>query len=88
MMHKDGISYEGDILDLGAEQNIVQRAGAWFRYGEMQLGQGKEKSRQFLKENPDITEEIKQKIFAAGGFDDLMSGPIGGSQEEDNEDDA
>jgi len=87
MMHKDGISYEGDILDLGAEQKIVQRAGAWFRYGEMQLGQGKEKSRQFLKENPDITEEIKQKIFAAGGFDDLMSGPIGGSQEEDTEDD-
>ena len=87
MMHKDGISYEGDILDLGAEQKIVQRAGAWFRYGEMQLGQGKEKSRQFLKENPEITEEIKQKIFAAGGFDDLMSGPIGGSQEEDNEDD-
>ena len=87
MMHKDGISYEGDILDLGAEQKIVQRAGAWFRYGEMQLGQGKEKSRQFLKENPDITEEIKQKIFAAGGFDDLMSGPIGGSSEDSDGDD-
>jgi len=82
MMHTDGISYEGDILDLGAEQKIVQRAGAWFRYGEMQLGQGKEKSRLFLKENPEITEEIKQKIFAAGGFNDLMSGPIGGSSEE------
>jgi len=78
MMHRDGISYEGDILDLGVEQKIVARSGAWFRYGEMQLGQGKEKSRAYLKENPEIAEEIKQKIFAAGGFDDLMTAPIGG----------
>lgn len=87
MMHQDGISYEGDILDLGVEQKIVARSGAWFRYGEMQLGQGKEKSRIFLKENPDIAEEIKQKIFAAGGFDDLMTAPIGGGAEEADEED-
>ncbi len=74
MMHTNGISYEGDILDLGAEQKIVTRTGAWFRYGEMQLGQGKEKSRLFLKENPEITEEIKQKVMKAGGFDDLLTG--------------
>ncbi len=87
MMHKDGISYEGDVLDLGAEQKIVARSGAWFRYGDMQLGQGKEKARLFLKENPDIAEEIKQKIFAAGGFDDLMTAPIGsGAEAEDEED--
>lgn len=73
MMHKDGISYEGDILDLGMDQKIVGRTGAWFRYGEQQLGQGKEKARLFLKENPDIAEEIKQKVLAAGGFDDLLS---------------
>ncbi len=85
MMHKDGISYEGDILDLGTEKKVVQRTGAWFRYGEMQLGQGKEKARLFLKENPDITEEIKQKIFAEGGFDDLMTAPIGGGASEDVE---
>ena len=81
MMHTDGISYEGDILDLGTEQKIVTRTGAWFRYGEMQLGQGKEKSRQFLKENPEITEEIKQKVLAAGGFDDLLTAPIGDRSE-------
>ena len=86
MMHNDGISYEGDILDLGVDQKIVTRSGAWFRYGEMQLGQGKEKSRVFLKENPDIAEEIKQKIFAAGGFDDLMTDPIGSGEVEDEED--
>jgi recombination protein RecA len=73
MMHTDGISYEGDILDLGLEKKVLSRTGAWFRYGEMQLGQGKEKSRIFLKENPHITEEIKQKILAAGGYDDLLS---------------
>ena len=45
MMHTDGISYEGDILDLGIEQKIIARTGAWFRYGDLQLGQGKEKTR-------------------------------------------
>lgn len=72
MMHKDGISYEGDILDLGVEQKVVARTGAWFRYGDMQLGQGKEKARAFLKENAKIAEEIKDKVLAAGGFDDLL----------------
>jgi recombination protein RecA len=67
MLHSDGISYEGDILDMGMEQKIVGRTGAWFRYGDMQLGQGKEKARQFLKENPRIVEEIKEKVLAAGG---------------------
>src|SRR5947207_441433 len=66
MMHTDGISFEGDILDLGMEQKIVGRTGAWFRYGDMQLGQGKEKARQFLKENPKIAQELKEKIMAAG----------------------
>ena len=65
MMHKDGISYEGDVLDLGLNHKIVARSGAWFRYGDMQLGQGKEKARLFLIENPEITEEIKQKVMAA-----------------------
>lgn len=85
MMHTDGISFEGDILDLGMEQRIVARTGAWFRYGEMQLGQGKEKARLFLKENPEIAAEIKQKVLAAGGFDDLLTGPIGGNGEVDDD---
>jgi len=82
MMHKDGISYEGDILDLGLEQKILARTGAWFRYGEMQLGQGKEKARQFLQENSDVTEEIKQKVLEVGGFDDLLSRPLSTNNEE------
>ncbi len=77
MMHTDGISYEGDILDMGMEEKIVGRTGAWFRYGDMQLGQGKEKARLFLKENPKIAEEIKQKIMASGGHASLGKSPGG-----------
>lgn len=68
MMHTHGISYEGDLLDLGVAQRIVARTGSWFKYGESHLGQGKEKARQFLVENPLVAEEIKQKILAAGGY--------------------
>jgi recombination protein RecA len=67
MMHACGISYEGDILDLAVSQKVVTRSGAWFRYGESYLGQGKEKARAFLVENPQVAEEIKDKVLAAGG---------------------
>ncbi len=67
MMHNNGISYEGDVLDMAVERNIVARSGAWFRYGDLQLGQGKEKSRRFLAESPELTEEIKQRVFQASG---------------------
>jgi recombination protein RecA len=66
MMHKDGICYETDILDLAMVQKLVTRTGAWFRYGEQQLGQGREKVRDYLRENPQLVEELRQKIMAAG----------------------
>ena len=68
MMHTNGISYEGDVLDLGKAHKIVQQAGSWFKYGATHLGQGKEKARNFLIENPDVCEEIRMKILAAGGY--------------------
>ena len=68
MMHSNGISYEGDLLDLGTSHDVVSRSGSWFKYGETYLGQGKEKARNFLIENTEITEEIKQKVMIAGGF--------------------
>jgi recombination protein RecA len=67
MMHTNGISYEGDVLDLATTAKVVVRSGAWFKYGEVYLGQGKEKARQFLIENPQVTEEIKTKVMTAGG---------------------
>ena len=74
MMHSNGISFEGDILDLGVTHNVVTRSGSWFRYGESHLGQGKEKSRQFLVENPQVLQEIRQKVLVASGYD-LSSAP-------------
>ena len=75
MMHSNGISYEGDILDLAVEDKIVARSGSWFRYGDMQLGQGKEKARAFMVENPDITEEIKQKVLSSAGIGQVGPAP-------------
>ncbi|HVX64799.1 MAG TPA: recombinase RecA [Pirellulales bacterium] len=67
MMHSNGISYEGDVLDLAIAQKLVVRSGAWFRYGDLQLGQGREKAKAYLEENSAFTEDLKAKILAAGG---------------------
>ncbi len=72
MMHTNGISYEGDILDMAVEEKVVARSGSWFKYDNAHLGQGKEKARNFLLENPNITEEIKTKVLAARG----LSAPV------------
>jgi len=77
MMHTSGISYEGDVLDLAMAQKLVVRSGAWFRYGEMQLGQGREKTRAYLLENPALVEELKAKIMAAGNVAPALSGGDG-----------
>ena len=63
MMHDSGISLEGDILDHALAQKIVIRSGAWFRYGDQPLGQGREKVRQYLRENPDFLEELREKVL-------------------------
>jgi recombination protein RecA len=76
MMHTDGISYEGDVLDLAMTHKIITKAGAWFRYGDEQLGQGREKVRVFLKENKKLTEELREKIFAAMGLTDGSQQPV------------
>jgi len=68
MMHSNGISYEGDLLDLGVAHKIVQRSGSWFKYDGTHLGQGKEKARNFLVENKDVCEEIRKKVLEAGGY--------------------
>ncbi|RLS77925.1 MAG: recombinase RecA [Planctomycetota bacterium] len=65
MMHADGISVEGDILDLAVVAKLVDKTGTWLRYGEVHLGQGREKARQFLKDNPAVAQEIRDKILAA-----------------------
>jgi recombination protein RecA len=66
MMHTNGISFEGDILDMGVEQKILVRSGAWFKYNDAYIGQGKEKARAYLAENTAIRDEIRDKILASG----------------------
>lgn len=64
ILYGEGISREGEIIDLGVNLNIVEKAGAWYSYNGEKIGQGKDKSREFLKENPDIANEIDAKIRA------------------------
>jgi len=68
IMFDSGISYEGDLLDLGLGCNVVERSGAWLNYGEMRLGQGRENAKKFLTENKDLCEELKRKVLAAKGL--------------------
>jgi len=65
IMFNEGISYEGDILDLGVLKGVVAKSGSWYQYGAEKLGQGKESARNFLKKNPKMVEEIRKKIFEA-----------------------
>jgi len=65
IMFDSGISYTGDILDLATDAEIVSKSGAWFNYGDLRLGQGREKSKIFLAENKELCEEIKNKILEA-----------------------
>lgn len=62
IMYNEGISKEGNIVDVGVKEEIIQKSGAWFSYGEVRLGQGRENAKQYLKENPDIEIEIETKI--------------------------
>ena len=63
ILYGEGISKEGDILDLAVERNVVDKSGAWFSYGKERIGQGRENSRVFLKEHPEMTAEIREKLL-------------------------
>ena len=67
IMFNAGISYEGDLVDLGVTHNVVAKSGAWLLYGDTKLGQGRENAKKFLMENPKVAEEIKEKILLAIG---------------------
>jgi len=67
-MFDRGISYEGDLIDLGIECDIIQKSGAWLNYGDIRLGQGRENAKNFLSDNPELAAEIKNKILVAKGM--------------------
>jgi recombination protein RecA len=62
VMYGEGISREGDLIDLAVEKRIVEKSGAWFAYGGERLGQGRENAKQFLKENPDVRRTIEERV--------------------------
>jgi recombination protein RecA len=68
IMFGQGISREGSLLDVGVEQGIVRKAGAWFTYDDVQLGQGKENSKRFLRENPDTALQLETDVYKAVGL--------------------
>ncbi|UNL83798.1 recombinase RecA [Priestia koreensis] len=81
IMYGEGISKEGEILDIGSDLDIVQKSGAWYSYNDERLGQGRENSKQFLKENKDIRQTISQQIREHYKLDE----PVDAPEEDDKE---
>jgi recombination protein RecA len=91
IQYNEGVSHTGLLVDLGVDHGIVDKSGSWYSYGDLRLGQGKENSKQFLAENPDIAEEIEAQLRTAMGLvsDDDEEEPeeAEGADEEEETDD-
>ena len=68
IMYGEGISHEGCLVDLGVQYNILNKSGAWYSYGDQRIGQGRENTKTFLKEHPDMAAEVEARIRAAAGL--------------------
>ena len=83
IMFGKGISREGDVLDLAVSMGVIQKSGAWFAYNEGKIGQGRENAKIYLKEHPEVLDEVEAKVRAAYGLDSgLPSGDPEGAQAE------
>ena len=80
IMFGKGISREGDILDLAAKENIVEKSGAWYSYNGNKIGQGRENAKIFLANNPEIMSEISEKVRAHYGLTDGAPAPVWGNE--------
>jgi recombination protein RecA len=67
ILYNEGISREGDLLDIGVDCGVVEKSGAWYSYGGERVGQGRDAARRFLKENPDLRERLAEAVYAARG---------------------
>lgn len=84
IVYGEGVSKMGELIDLGVKGNIVEKSGAWFSYNSQRLGQGRENAKQFLRDNPEIAEEIETAIrLNAGLIADAIIDPEGGKDEDD-----
>jgi recombination protein RecA len=75
LIHGEGISREGDVLDLAVDKNIVEKSGTWYAYGGQRIGQGRENAKQFLKENPKVLEQMEKEVLE--NFRIAKAGSIG-----------
>jgi recombination protein RecA len=83
IMYGEGISREGEIIDMASELDIVQKSGSWYSYKDERLGQGRENAKQFLKENPHIAEEIAQEIRKHYGIESSSINGVGELQQDE-----
>ena len=83
IMFNEGISASGDLIDMAVEEDVVQKSGAWFSFGEVRLGQGRENSKQFIRENQDLFDEIKKLVLEKKGVT-----PVGEAPADDDSEDA
>ncbi|MBV9745124.1 MAG: recombinase RecA [Acidobacteriia bacterium] len=82
IIYGEGVSREGDLIDLGSAQNVIEKSGSWFSYKGERIGQGRENARQFLKDNPDIRQKIDQELrMALGLVKPETSTPVNASTE-------
>ena len=70
IMYGEGISYEGDIIDLALKGDIIEKTGAWYSYGDTRIGQGRENAKTYLKENPDVSSRLVKEVKAFLGVDE------------------
>lgn len=68
IMYNEGISAAGEILDMGVENDIIEKSGAWYSYGEERIGQGRENVKQYLKDNPEVLNQIREKLLEMKGI--------------------
>ena len=68
ILYNEGISHEGELLDLGVQHKLVDKAGAWYSYGKERIGQGRDNARQYMKDNPEIADELETRIREAEGI--------------------
>jgi len=68
IIYNAGISREGDLIDLGVEDGIVEKSGSWYSYGDERIGQGRENARRFLLDNPDVCDRLAEQVYAARGL--------------------
>ncbi|MFW5798143.1 MAG: recombinase RecA, partial [Planctomycetota bacterium] len=84
IMFNEGISLTGEVLDMAVEKDIIDKAGAWYSYGETKMGQGREAARLFLKDNPDIFETVKHKILASEGVEGYTEEPPAETEDDES----